>query len=106
MFCKTKWIFDRLVWGKEWTQTRLLTVPVFFKLYINDLALKIHALGKGIIIDDELESILLYADDVVLLAENEADLQAMHNVSGGWCKTNILFINASKSNIVHSTIPL
>ena len=54
--------------------------PVLFNLYINDLALKINALGKGIKIDDESVSILLYADDVVLLAENETDLQCMLNV--------------------------
>ena len=47
--------------------------PVLSNLYINDLALKINALGKGIKIDDESVSILLYADDVVLLAENETD---------------------------------
>ena len=48
--------------------------PVLSNLYINDLALNINALNKGIKIDDESISILLYADDVVLLAENETDL--------------------------------
>ena len=48
--------------------------PVCFNLYINDLALKINALDKGIKIDDESISILLYVDDVVLLAENETAL--------------------------------
>ena len=79
--------------------------PVLFNLYINDLALKINALGKGIKIDDESISILLYADDVVLLAENETDLQCMLNVLGNWCNTNKLFINSSKSNIVHFRNP-
>ena len=74
---------------------------VLFNWYINDLALKINALGKGIKIDDESISILLYADDVVLLAENETDLQCMLNVLSNWCNTNKLFINSSKSNIVH-----
>ena len=78
---------------------------MLFNLYINDLALKINALGKGIKIDDELVSILLYADDIFLLAENVADLQAMLNVLGDWCKTNILSINASNSSIVHFRNP-
>ena len=38
--------------------------PLLFNVYINDLALKIDALGKGIKIDEETVSILLYADDV------------------------------------------
>lgn len=42
--------------------------PQLFNVYINDLALKIDALGKGIKIDEETVSILLYADDVVLIA--------------------------------------
>ena len=56
-------------------------------------------------IDDESISILLYADDVVHLAENETDLQCMLNVLGNWCNTNKLFINSSKSNISTSGIP-
>ena len=41
-------------------------------------------LGKGtcIKIDDESVPILLYADDVVLLAENETYLRSMLNVLG------------------------
>ena len=78
---------------------------MLFDLYINDLAIKINVLGKGIKIDDESISILLYADNVVLLAENETDLQCMLNVLGNWCNANKLFINSSKSNIVHFRNP-
>ena len=38
-------------------------------LFINELAFKIQAIGKGIDVANEKVSILLYADDVVLLAE-------------------------------------
>ena len=59
--------------------------PLLFNCFINDLAQKIKAVGKGISIDNgEQICILLYADDVVLLAENEADLQSMLNVLSGW----------------------
>lgn len=71
--------------------------PILFNLYVNDLALQIDALGKGINVDQERISILLYADDVVLIAQSEADLQVMLDVLGGWCKTNMLSINSSKS---------
>ena len=80
--------------------------PLLFNVYINDLALKIDALGKGIKIDEETVSILLYADDVVLIAESEADLQSMLDILGIWYKSNLLSINMSKSNIMHFRNPL
>ena len=43
--------------------------PLLFNIFINDLALKIKACGKSIEIDDDIVGILLYADDIVLLAE-------------------------------------
>ena len=42
--------------------------PVLFNLYINDLALYLKSLGKGIKCDDDKICILLYADDIVLIA--------------------------------------
>ena len=75
--------------------------PLLFNLFINDLALRIKALGKGIDIAQENVSILLYADDIVLLSENENDLQFMLNELCVWCNLNNMAINVNKSNIVH-----
>ena len=76
--------------------------PLLFNCFINDLAQKIKAVGKGVSIDNgEQICILLYADDVVLLAENEADLQSMLNVLSGWCEENRMTVNNTKSKIVH-----
>ena len=44
---------------------------------------------------------MLYADDVVLLAENEKDLQLMVDTLNIWCINNQMNINAKKSQIVH-----
>ena len=41
-------------------------------------------------------SILAYADDVALLAENEADLKQLLQELHIWCETNTLEINANK----------
>ena len=61
-------------------------LPLLFNCFINDLAKKIKAIGKGIDIEEgERICILLYADDVVLLGENESDLQTMLNVLTAWC---------------------
>ena len=53
---------------------------IMFNIYVNSLIDDINALNIGIDIDNEKLAILLYADDVVLLAENEKDLQKMLDV--------------------------
>ena len=50
---------------------------------------------------DEEVCILLYADDIVLLADNKQNLQVLLNTLNEWCNRNDLSINVSKSNIVH-----
>ena len=46
-------------------------------------------------------SMMLYADDVVLIAENERDLQTMLNELSAWCEANYMHVNNSKSKVVH-----
>ena len=46
-------------------------------------------------------SILLYANDIVLLAENENDLQSMLNLLDTWCSSNHLKMNPIKSQSIH-----
>ena len=74
---------------------------LLFNMFINDLASRIQYLGKGVNIDSENVSILMYADDIVLIAENEEDLQHMLNELNNWCNVNSMTINYNKSNIVH-----
>jgi hypothetical protein len=58
-------------------------------LFINDLVEKVKLLDVGIDIggDDKL-CIMLYADDIVLIAESETDLQLLLDVLGSWSDTN------------------
>ena len=53
--------------------------PLLFNLFINDLAVFLKSLDLGVKIADENVCLMLYADDVVLLAESEADLQLILN---------------------------
>ena len=75
--------------------------PLRFNLYINDLAETVKALNIGINVAGEKVSLLLYADDLVLLAENELALQELLNALNSWCITNKISINEEKSKVVH-----
>ncbi len=45
--------------------------------------------------------ILLYADDIVILAENEEQLQIILNFVNNWCKKWKLKVNRDKRKVVH-----
>ncbi|CAC5384974.1 unnamed protein product [Mytilus coruscus] len=75
-----------------------------FAIYINDLAERINNLQCGIRIGDDILSILLYADDIALIAPDEASLQRMLDVVSDWCSQWKL-VNPSKSNVVHFRNP-
>ena len=76
--------------------------PTLFSIYINDLAQEIKDSGLGIPLEDDvLVNILLYADDIVLLAENENDLQQLICLVESWCTKWRLEVNLSKTNIMH-----
>ena len=51
--------------------------------------------------NNEYINILLYADDIVLLAENEANLQKMLQLLYKWCYKWRLNVNESKSKVIH-----
>ena len=75
--------------------------PLLFNLFIDDLVKFIKSLDIGISVENEKVCILLYADDIVLLAPNEDDLQSLLDALCVWCNRNDMTINCSKSNVVH-----
>jgi hypothetical protein len=84
--------------------------PTLFAIFINDLAIEVKNSGVGVPINiEETESndenallnILLYADDIVLFAANEHDLQFMLNIVEVWCSKFRLEVNITKTNILH-----
>ena len=78
-----------------------LLSPILFAIYIDDLALSIKNLNCGIDVKDANISILLYADDIVLLAPTEEYLQMMLDKVHEWCFKWRLELNGEKSQIVH-----
>ena len=61
---------------------------ILFNLYINDLLQRLNELNVGIDIEGQKLSVLAYADDVVLLAETESDLQVLLDELNLWCINN------------------
>ena len=55
----------------------------------------------GIDINGEKICALLYADDLVLVSNDEKSLQSMLNTMQKWCSKWRLLINGSKSNVIH-----
>lgn len=75
--------------------------PTLFAIFINDLLVKIKHLNLGVKFNDSMVSCLAFADDIVLLADSEENLQIMLNTLDDWCSKFQLLINVDKSNVVH-----
>ena len=74
--------------------------PTLFSVYINDLAQEINRLGCGVQLDEIIVSVLLYADDIVLIAPNAENLQLMLNILDSWCKKLKMIVNPEKSKVI------
>ena len=75
--------------------------PTLFSIFVNDLVDDVKSLELGVPVNEMKISILLYADDVVLLADNESDLQKMLDKVSDWGDKWRIRFNNSKSKVVH-----
>ena len=80
-------------------------MPIWFALFINDLVYELNTADLGVPIGDTNLSILMYADDVVLLSGSHDDAQAQLNIMTEWCKTWGMYPNIKKSQVVHHRWP-
>ena len=70
--------------------------PVLFNCFVDELAKELKATGCGVSVGEKLIHSLLYADDVVLLAETEQDLQELIDVVDKFCRKWRMTINLRK----------
>ena len=79
--------------------------PLLFSLFVNDIEKEFTKLGcSHIKIDDNWDNfikllILMYADDTIILADSEVNLQLALNALKSYCETWKLEINCSKTKI-------
>lgn len=74
-----------------------LLSPLLFSLYLNDLH---DFLPGGLVISNTIVKVLLYADDIVLLADSPSVLQSMINSLYSYCSQWCLKINLDKSKVL------
>ena len=80
--------------------------PLLFNGFVNDLLQELNALECGIKFNDiSMLSVLLYADDIVILSDDDIRLQTLLNSLNSWCIRWGLVINVEKSKIVHFRSP-
>lgn len=84
-----------------------LLSPLIFNLFVNDLSGALDATGLGVDMEgiDCKVNMLLYADDLTLIAESEDDLQQLLDVLAGWCEDNVMTINIDKTKVIHFRNP-
>ncbi len=75
--------------------------PNCFSMYINPLLSELKSLGLGVQVDNTVISVLAYADDLVLIAENENDLQRLITSLQNWCHKWRLSVNIDKTKAMH-----
>ncbi len=75
--------------------------PTLFCIFINDLITEINNLNISISIGSGKLSILIFADDIVLIADGEEKLQAMINNVELCCNKWELCVNKDKTKVMH-----
>jgi len=78
-----------------------LVSTTLFNLFLNDISELFEQSNMGVKINGKIISHLFYADDLVLIAENEEDLQHLLTLLSKWCDINNMNINTDKSKIMH-----
>ena len=101
--CETTWrsvhkLVSYILWGKTGRQP---VINPLFSLFLMTLRQKLKKLNAGVDISDGTVSILLYADDIALIAPSEKNLQKMLDTLSAWTDKWLMNIHPDKSQIVH-----
>ena len=75
--------------------------PLLFSLYINSLVEKLRGVGVGVECRGRIVTALLYADDAVLLAEDEVQVKRGLKALAKWCREWAVEVNVEKSEVMH-----
>ena len=77
--------------------------PLLYSLFVDDLLLELTASGYGAFVDGlYCAGALMYADDLVLIAASQSDLQALLNITAAYATHWRYTFNAAKSFVLVS----
>ena len=68
---------------------------------MNSLVDQLNQLGIGV----EISGTILCADDIILIAKSEAELQSLLLALEEWCNLWQLYVNVTKTKIMHFRNP-
>ena len=74
--------------------------PWIYSIFIDGLAQALKAAGHGIMIAGRRVPLLMYADDVVMLASTQSELVAMNAVATDFARRNRFEYNGKKSGVM------
>ena len=75
--------------------------PLLFNIFMAGLAKNLSASDSGLKLDSKKINSLFWADDIVLLSENQSDLEKLLKMVSEYCNTNKLTINCKKNKMPH-----
>jgi hypothetical protein len=74
--------------------------PWVYSIFIDGLAKALKKAGHGIMVAGRRVPLLMYADDVVLLASTQSELEAMMAITGDYARRNRFEYNGKKSGVM------
>lgn len=75
--------------------------PTIFGIFLDNLLKELETSGLGVKLnEDEQISVLAYADDIVLLAESEQNLQKLVDILHRWCMKWRMKVNCEKTKVM------
>jgi sorting nexin-29 len=90
----------------EWFETKVgvkqgdTLSPLLFNIFINGIVERVKSRGGGARVGDQKISILLFADNMVLLAESEEELKDLMAAVEEYCKEWHLEVNVDKTKVM------
>ena len=96
--------------GEEWSEPfgvscglrqGCILSPLLFSLYVNSLVSKLKGAEVGVKCGDQLISVLMYADDAVIVAEDEKSMKRGLETLAEWCNEWAVEINVEKCGVMH-----
>ena len=74
--------------------------PWIYSAFVDELAKRLKAAGLGIWIAGRRVPLLMYADDIVLLASSPFELQRMNDVATPFAREHRFEFNGDKSGVM------